>query len=190
MRTKTRTLTGALVALAVGLSSCGSNGHVTSGNSPGDTSSWPASLSNSKIAALYGTADSSPAVVNCVPPSNAALQKLIPASGYSRALTIDGVGTAQGPAQSQLVSCDFVGTLGYIDVFLGPVGASTWTDSHGGLTDPSALQLAKVIPGSGSLNLPYTQPDGWRWKLSYTYTGYQPSTALELAHAVADNLAH
>ncbi len=180
--TRPRALTGALIALTIGLSSCGSTSHAVGGNTPGDSSGWPASLNNSKVGALYNSANNSSTIVDCVPASD-------PAASIFTQSHVDIVGTSNGgPSQSELVNCSFDGPRGGASIFLGPVGVPTWTDPAD-LT-PSALRVAKVIPGSGILSLPDTKPDGWQWQLSFAPAGLSPAATLKLAHAVADNLAH
>lgn len=181
MRT-TKLVGTAVVAITIGLAGCGGGSHLATGPGGLSTSSWPAHLDNTKIAAVYNTANDSPTIVDCAAPAATAALSLPERH-------VNGIGgTTGGPKESELVGCAYVGQKGSIGITLGPVGASTWTDPAN--VDPARLHEATVIPGAGALALPYTEPTGWRWQISYGYGGsYTQADALTLAHAVAANLA-
>ena len=178
-----KTIGVAAIVLAVALTGCGSStqtSHTGAGKAPAPHS-WPATLDNTMIAGLYNTANDSSTITDCVPATDPSVQNF-----YTH---VDAVGTSTSPVDGELVSCAFAGHAGgAVSVTLGPVGAATWTDPQD--LNPSLVHVAKVIPGSGTLDLPYTQPDGWRWQIAYSFAGgYSAATAVSLAHAVAANLA-
>lgn len=187
MRNHTRIigLVGVGIALAISLTSCGNSSHAQGLTQGGGATlaGWPKTLDNTKIATIYNTANDSPTIVNCASPA------AVPSLGLAYT-GIDGIGnTTGGPQASELASCAFTGPRGSIGVTVGPVGVSTWTDPA--QLDPTKLHEATVIPGAGTLGLPYNSPDGWRWQISYGYDGsYTPADAMQMAHAVADHLAH